>query len=76
MKKVLNITEHQDGTYSLNHLTHEQMNAIQSALIQNWTDLRELQERLHAEGHDLNAVAAYYLTFANEVSDQLTDMGF
>lgn len=76
MKKVLKITEHKDGTYSLNNLTHIQVEAIQCALIQNWNNLRELQESLHAEGLDLNAVATYYLTFANEASDQLTDMGF
>ena len=76
MKKILNITEHKDGTYTLNHLTHEQMNAIQSALIQNWIELKHLKERMQREGRDLNDVAAYYLTFADEASDQMSDLGF
>lgn len=76
MKKVLNITEHKDGTYSLNHLTHKQMAAIQSALINNWVSLKELREKKQAEGHDLNDVAAYYLTFAYEASDQMSNLGF
>ena len=72
MKKVLKITEHKDGTYTLNHLTREQMHAIQSALINNWLWLEEKQ----LEGHDLSDVAAYNLTFADEASDQLSDLGF
>ena len=76
MKKILNITEHKDGTYSLTHLTHEQMSALQSALINNWVSLKELREKKQAEGHDLNEVAAYNLTFAYEASDQMLDLGF
>ena len=76
MKKILNITEHKDGTYSFNHLTHEQMNALQSALINNWVSLKELREKKQTEGHDLNEVAAYYLTFADEASDQMSNLGF
>lgn len=76
MKKILNITEHKDGTYSINHLTHEQMNALQSALINNWVSLKELREKKQTEGHDLNEVAAYYLTFADEASDQMSNLGF
>ena len=76
MKKILNITEHKDGTYSINHLTHEQMNALQSALVENWTSLTHLKERKQREGSDLNDVAAYYLTFADEASDQMSDLGF
>lgn len=76
MKKVLDITKHKDGTYSLNHLTHEQMNAIQCALIQNRNGLKELQEEMRANGHDLNDVVSYYLTFADEASDQMTELGF
>ena len=76
MKKVLNITEHKDGTYSLNHLTHEQMNALQSALVNNWVSLKELREKKQAEGNDLNDVAAYNLTFAYEASDNMSDLGF
>ena len=76
MKKVLNITEHKDGTYSINHLTDEQMNALQSALINNWVSLKELREKKQAEGRDLNDVAAYYLTFADEASDQMSNLGF
>ena len=76
MKKVLNITEHRDGTYSLNHLTFEQMHAIQSALIQNAISLVELQGKKWAEGHELNPMAAFSLQFADDASDQLLDLGF
>ena len=76
MKKVLNITEHKDGTYTLSHLTFEQMHAIQNALIQNTLNLSDLQGQKWAEGHDLNPVAAFSLQFAEDASDQLLDMGF
>ena len=76
MKKVLNITEHKDGTFTLNHLTFEQMHAIQSALIQASISLGELQKKKQAEGHDLNPWAASCLTFAEDASDQLIDLGF
>ena len=76
MKKVLNITEHKDGTFTLNHLTFEQMHAIYSALIQNSITLGELQMKKQAEGQDLNPVATSSLLFAVDASDQLLDMGF
>ena len=76
MKKVLNITEHKDGTYTLNHLTFEQMHAIQNALIQNTICLGDLQGQKWGEGHDLNQMAAFSLQFAEDASDQLLDMGF
>ena len=76
MKKELNITEHRDGTYTLNHLTFEQMHAIQNALIQNTLSLRDLQGQKWAEGQDLNPVAAFSLQFAEDASDQLLDLGF
>lgn len=76
MKKVLNITEHRDGTYTLSHLTFEQMHAIQSALIQNTISLGELQGQKWAEGQELNPLAAYSLQSADDASDQLLDMGF
>lgn len=76
MKTILNITEHKDGTYSLNHLTHEQMAAIQSALVQNSVSLRELKEKKQADGHKLNPLAEFFLDFANEASDQIVDLGF
>ena len=76
MKMVLNITEHKDGTFTLNHLTYGQMRAIQHALIQNSIILSELQMRKQAEGQDLNPVAASSLLFAVDASDQLIDMGF
>ena len=76
MKKVLNITEHKDGTYTLNHLTFEQMHAIQSALIQNTISLGDLQKQKQAEGHDLNPWAASCLQFAEDATDQLLDLGF
>ena len=76
MKKVLNITKHEDGTYTLNRLTHEQMEALQSALIQNWVELRYLKEKKQREGLDLNAVAAFNIAFADEASEQLANLGF
>ena len=76
MKKVLNITEHRDGTYTLSHLTFEQMHAIQSALIQNTICLGDIQGQKWAEGHELNPMAAFSLQFAEDASDQLLDMGF
>ena len=76
MKKVLNITEHRDGTYTLNHLTFEQMHAIQNALIQNTICLGDLQGQKWAEGRELNPMAAFSLQFADEASNQLLDMGF
>lgn len=74
MKKVLNITEHKDGTYTLNHLTFEQMHTIQSALSQKAVTLGNIRKEMLAEGHDI--VAAYSLQFADDASDQLLDMGF
>ena len=76
MKKVLNITEHRDGTYTLSHLTFEQMHAIQNALIQNTISLGELQGQKWGEGQELNPMAAFSLQFAEDASDQLLDMGF
>lgn len=76
MKKVLNITEHKDGTYTLNHLTFEQMHAIQNALIQNSISLRDIQGQKWAEGRELNKMAAFSLQFAEDASDQLLDLGF
>lgn len=76
MKKVLNITEHKDGTYTLNHLTFEQMHAIQNALIQNSISLGEIQIHKQAEGQDLNPWAASSLQFAVDASVQLLDLGF
>ena len=76
MKKVMNITEHKDGTYTLNHLTFEQMHAIQSALSQKAISLGNIQKEMQADGHDLNPVAASSLKFADDASDQLLDLGF
>ena len=76
MKKVLNITEHKDGTYTLNHLTFVQMAAIQNALIQNSISLGEIQMKKQAEGNELNPWAESDLKFAVDASDQLLDMGF
>lgn len=73
MKRILNITENNDGTYSLSNLTVEQMQALQSALIHNYGALLDLKERKQREGLDLNAVAAFYLAFAEEASIQLRD---
>lgn len=76
MKKVLNITEHKDGTYTMSHLTFEQMAAIRSALIQNSIILGELQIKKQVEGHELNRWAESSLKFAVDASTQLLDMGF
>lgn len=76
MKKILNVTKHSDGTYSLNHLTHAQMAAIQNALVQNYVFRRDLKKKKQDEGHDLNSVAQSFLDFADQASDQITDLGF
>ena len=76
MKKVLDITEHRDGTYTLNHLTFEQMAAIRSALIQKSISLGELQMKKQADGLALNSWASSSLKFAVDASTQLLDMGF
>ena len=76
MKKLLKITEHKDGTYTLNHLTFEQMHAIQNALIQNAISLGDIRKQKQADGHELNPWAASSLQFADDASDQLLDMGF
>ena len=76
MKKVLNITEHKDGTFTLSHLTFEQMHAIQSALSQKAISLGNIQKEMQAEGHDLNLVAASSLKFVDDASDQLIELGF
>lgn len=66
MKKVLNITEHKDGTYTLSHLTYEQMHAIQSALSQRAISLGNIQKEMKAEGLNLIPVVAYSLQFADD----------
>lgn len=76
MKRILNITENQDGTYTLSNLTVEQMQALQSALINNCVHLLFIKERKQREGLDLNAVASFYLAFSKEASNQLSDLGF
>ena len=76
MKKVLNITEHKDGTYTLNHLTYEQMHAIQSALSQKAISLGNIQKEMQADGHELNQMAVFSLQFADDASDQLLELGF
>ena len=76
MKKVLNITEHKDGTYTLSHLTYEQMHAIQSALSQRAISLGNIKKEMQAEGLALIPRTAYSLQFADDASDQLLDMGF
>ena len=76
MKKVFDITEHKDGTYTLNHLTFEQMHAIQGALIQNSITLGDIQMKKWAKGQDINPWAASSLKFAIDASTQLLDMGF
>ena len=76
MKNVLNITEHKDGSYTLNHLTYEQMHAIQSALSQRAISLGNIKKEMQAEGLALIPRTAYSLQFADDASDQLLDMGF
>ena len=76
MKKVLNITEHKDGSYTLNHLTLQQMHAIQMALSQRAISLGNIQKEMQAKGLALIPVVAYSLQFVDEASDQLLDMGF
>ena len=76
MKKVLNITEHKDGSYTLNHLTFEQMHTIQSALFQKSISLGDLKKQKQAEGHEINPWAESSLKFALDATTQLIDMGF
>ena len=76
MKKVLNITEHKDGTYTLSHLTFEQMHAIQSALSLRAISLGNIKKKVQAEGLDLIPRVASSLQFADVASDQLLDLGF
>ena len=76
MKKVLNITEHRDGTFTLSHLTFDQMAAIRNAFIQNAISLGDIKEKKLTEGHELNPWAASSLKFAVDASTQLLDMGF
>lgn len=76
MKNNFNITENQDGTYSLSNLTLWQMRAIQCALIHNYGALLDLKERKEREGLCLSTVAKFFLTFTEEAIDQLSMSGF
>ena len=76
MKKNFNITENQDGTYSLSNLTLSQMRAVQCALIHNYGALLDLKERRQREGLRLGTVAEFFLTFTEEAIDQLSVSGF
>lgn len=76
MKKVLKITEHKDGTYTLNHLTFDQMHTIQSALFQKSISLGELKKQKQAEGQELNPWAEASLQFTLDAITQLISMDF
>ena len=76
MKKSFNITENQDGTYSLSNLTLWQMRAVQCALIHNYGALLDLKERRQHEGRCLSTVGEFFLTFTEEAIDQLSESGF
>ena len=76
MKKDFNITENQDGTYSLNNLTLWQMRALQCALFHNWGALLDLKERRQRKGACLSTVGEFFLTFTEDAIDQLSASGF
>ena len=76
MKKNFNITENQDGTYSLSNLTLWQMRAVQCALIHYYGALLDLKERRQREGLCLGTVAEFSLIFTEEAIDQLSVSGF
>ena len=76
MKKNFNITENQDGTYSLSNLSLWQMRAVQCALIHNYGALLDLKERRQREGLSLSTAAEFFLTFTEEAIDQLSASGF
>lgn len=65
--EALNITEHRNGTYSLNNLTFGEINFIQSALFANW-------QRLTTEkngGKKINEFCEASLAFADKASNDL-----
>ena len=76
MKKSFNITENQNGTYSLSNLTLWQMRAVQCALIHYYGTLLNLKERSQREGLCLGTVGEFFLTFTEEAIDQLSISGF
>lgn len=73
MNNVLNITAHKDGTYSISNLTWNQLNALQSALIANMTQLNDLKESREKQGKSINEVAEFNRVFADEASDQIEE---
>lgn len=76
LKKNFNITENQNGTYSLSNLTLWQMRALQCALIHYYGTLLDLKERRQREGLCLSSVGESFLTFTEEAIDQLSMSGF
>lgn len=68
--EALNITEHKNGTYSLNNLTFDEINFIQSALFSDF-------QRLTAErrqGKVLNEFCKALLDFSDKASNDLIDV--
>lgn len=61
------IVKHNDGTYSIVHLSGKELNIISSALTHNWVCLKAQKNK---EGK-LNAFAAESLAFSNEFPDQI-----
>lgn len=68
--EALNITEHRNGTYSLNNLTFDEINYIQSALFNNW-------QRLNTEknsGKRFNEFCKASLVFSDKASNDLINV--
>ena len=67
MKKI---TEHQNGTYTLNNLTFDELQIICSACVDL---INEVNER-ESEGKKLNDYSKKSRKFADELSDEITDI--
>lgn len=68
--EALNITAHKNGTYSLNNLTFDEINFIQSALFHNWQTLNAEKN----SGKKFNAFCEASLSFADKASNDLLYM--
>lgn len=66
--EALNITTHKDGTYTLSHLTFDEINFIQSALFHNWQTLNAEKN----SGKHFNEFCEASLNFCDKASNDLT----
>lgn len=67
MKKI---TEHQNGTYSLNNLTFDELQYICSACI----ELTNERNKRAREGKTLNEFSQKSREFCDKLSDEITDV--